>query len=325
VKPKLNYYLILNISQTAEAKDIRNSYLKLAKKYHPDKNKGNKLAEKKFQQINMAYQVLKNPQKRQAFDKEWEIFKQTKKSPPINTKEAPKQPEAQKPPEAQKKQPDDLWTRVFKNKREEKPIDVEIPLEVSVADLCQGSVKKISFLKPYNGGHQKSSIEIPVPKGSRPGNRLQFKRKGGSNGKKIYGNLILTLQLKHHPFFKVNGDHIHLTCPIPFTEAFKGTAQIFLTPYGKIRLDIPPNTKHDQIFRLKNLGLPNKSESRGTLFVRIFVDYPKGKRIQIQNEMKNLSAKNKDLYIQKYASKKPLYEKVLSFQHYLNSTKDKDR
>ena len=67
-KKQINFYLVLNISPKSDSKEIKKAYMKLARLYHPDRNQGNKLAEKKFQQINSAWDILKDPQKRKAFD-----------------------------------------------------------------------------------------------------------------------------------------------------------------------------------------------------------------------------------------------------------------
>ena len=316
MKIKLNYYLILNVSQTAEKKEIRNAYLRLAKKYHPDKNKGNKLAEKKFTQINTAYQVLQDPKKRKSFDEEWQLFQ------PIVSEQKKKNLKTSKEKEPKQKKESsasDFIETFFKKGREEKPIDLEIPLSVSLEDLCQNSLKKFSYSRPYNGKSRKKSIEVQIPKGSRQGTRLQFKNKGGSNGKKVFGSLFLKLQIHPASFFTTKGYDIYLSLPVKFTESFKGVKKEIPSPYGIILLTIPPRTKHNHIFRFKDLGLPESSESKGTLFVKIFVDYPQEERIKIQNEMKNLSEKNKMSYVEQYETKKNLYEKVLAFEKSLKS------
>ncbi len=313
MKTTLNYYLILKVPQTAKQKEIREAYLNLVRRYHPDKNKGNKLAEKKFQQINTAYQILQDPEKRKAFDTEWQIFQQRLEE---QKKRRPIKPSKKERPSPLKKESAffKYIKSFFQERREEKPIDLEIPLFVSLKDLCQSSLKKVVYFKPYNGRQKKESIKITIPEGSRPGVRLQFKGKGGSHGKQISGNLFLKIDFPPHPFFKIKDYDIHLTFPIKFTEAFKGSKKEIFSPYGTVFLVIPPKVKHNHIFRLKNLGLPKDSKSKGHLFVKLFVDYPKEKRIKIQNEMKNLSEKDKKSYIDKYELQKNIYEKVLDFE-----------
>ncbi len=321
MKVKLNYYLILNIPQTAGEKEIRNAYLRLVKKYHPDKNKGNKLAERKFKQINTAYQILQDPEKRKTFDKEWQLLQQksNEKKSAEQKKKSPHKPQKKK--DSQKKLDSSLnfMRTFFKAGRKEKPIDLEIPLLISLKDLCQISSKTVTYSKPYNGGLKKSSFQVQIPKGSQPGKRLHFKNKGGSNGKKIYGSLFLKLQLDFNSLFKVKDYDIYLSLPIKFTEAFKGNKKKVPSPYGTILLTIPPKTKHNHIFRFKNLGLPKASGLKGCMFVKIFVDYPQEKRIKIQNEMKNLSEKNKRAYIEQYENQKDVYKKVLDFEKTLKS------
>ena len=310
MKTKINHYLILNIPQTAESKDIRSAYLKLVQKYHPDKNRGNKLAEKKFQQINRSYEILKDTKKRTSFDQEL-IALQKKNQKKIsdsflNTKkEVPTKQPAPAP----------AFIKSFlKEKREEKAIDIEIPLPVSLKDLCQSSVKKVTYSRPYNGKTKQATLKVPLPKGVRPGQRIQFKEKGGSNGKKVFGHLFLKIVLQASSFIEIKKDDIYLTLPIPFTKAFKGYKKTLFSPYGKLLIDIPAKTRHNHVFRLKNLGLPKNSSLNGNMLVRIFIDYPKGKKLQIQNEMKNLSEQKKNQYLQNFENLENFYEKISDFE-----------
>ena len=175
-----NPYLILKISQNASRDQIKKSFLSLARKYHPDKNKGNKLAERRFQQINTAYQLLSDPEKRKSFDRAWAMRTASIKQQSL-----------------QKSHTVASVSRKFSvYPREEKPIDLSVPLSVCAEDLCQSKSLLLKYVRPLNGTKQKSELSLEIPQGASPGKKLMFKGKGGANGKKAFGNLYIEIVFK---------------------------------------------------------------------------------------------------------------------------------
>ena len=289
----MDYYKILNVPQTAGDREIKIAFLKMAQKYHPDKNKGNRLAEKKFKQANLAYQTLRDPAKRKAFDE-----KPQKAKPPAGPKPAPR-------PAAP---------------RAEKAIDLEESLTVTLESLCRPQTRRLAYLKPENGAKVKAHLDVPVPLGVKPGAKLRFKKLGGAGGTKLFGDLYVKIIPERHKIFEARKTDILLSLPVRFVDALSGKKIKIPSLHGAAALALPAvqskaGLKDSQTFRLKGLGLPRSaSGERGDMFVTILMDYPIGDKIKIQSMMKDMSLERKNYFIRKYGSESCLYPKVLEFQ-----------
>ena len=291
-KPQTNFYLILNISPQSSLKEIKKSYLKLAQAYHPDKNPRNKLAEKKFKQINSAWEILKDPKKRK-------LFNESLKKP--------------NPPTPQKARSSAKTTKIIL----EKPIDLKLPLRLSLEEFCQRRLKTISYFRPVNGQKTHSSLKIQIPKGISPSACLYFKGKGGAEGKKVFGDLYVKIQLKIHKIFKwrKNSRDISLDRPISFISALKNKTLDVPTPYGFLTVNIEPPLKHKELLKVKGYGLLKSSkEEKGDLLVRILVDYPLKNSSKIKYQISKLNFKQKKIYVEKFKNSDFIYPKILKFE-----------
>ena len=245
MKP-LNGYFILKVPPEASLKEIKTAYLKLVTLYHPDKHRGNKLAEKKFQQINQAWEILKDPTKRRLLDERLKSLKQ-------NTPQ-----------------------RSF-SVLKEKPIDLALSLKITLEELCGGGEKTLSYLKPVAGKKIKSHLTFKIPQNFKQGSRLRFKGQGGAEGKASFGDLYVSLNLKPHKLFKPvkNSWDLLLNYPLPFTLAFTAQKLEIPSPFGFLTVDIKPPLKDKQLLKLKNQGLyKNSKNQRGDFFVQILIEYP---------------------------------------------------
>ena len=253
-------------------KEIKKAYLKLAQTYHPDKNHGNKLAEKKFQQINQAWQVLKDINKRELFDKSLGNINGTQEQETLSQFKTFHQT-----PQVAKKQ--------------EKPIDLEIPLKISLEDICQSCSKTVHYFKFINGEKTKSSFIVQIPPGAKQGSRLRFKGKGEAEGKKVFGDLYIKILIKPHPIFQLTGESdLVLDRPISFVEAVQGNKLDIPSPYGFLALNLNPPLTNKQLLKIKGYGLPKNSKGdKGDLFVKILIDYPIKNNIKIQKQMESFS------------------------------------
>ncbi len=302
MKSPVNYYLILSVSPSAGEGEIKRAFLKMAQKYHPDKNRGNKLAERKFQQVNLAYQTLRDPEKRRAFD---ESLKKARL----------------KPPDA-KPAAGPAW-RGSAAPGKEKALDLEVPLELSLESLCRPQTRRVSYIKPANGKKIKSHLDVPIPLGIRPGARLKFKKLGGAAGSRLFGDLYVKIALKDHKIFQRRKTGILLSAPVRFVDIIKGGKIKIPSLYGPVSLALPLHVlTESRPFRLKGLGLPGADGARGDMFVTVLVDYPKGDRAKIQRLAKNLSPEKKRYLIRKYDSEACLYPKVLDFQKKLRDMRE---
>ena len=286
MKSKINPYLILNVPEKANGTEIKKTFLSLARKYHPDKNKGNKLAERRFKQINEAYQLLSDPQKRQSFDQE---LAQEKASAVI--KEPPVKPQPK--PSFSKK--------LFFSGREEKPLDLVVPFSVSLEDICQKKSFHLNYLKPLNGIKQKTALSLQLPEGVSEGTKLKFKGKGGGNGRKILGDLYVQITFNPHKLFTVKGKDIYLDLPLNFFDAFLLKEIKVPTVYGQAVLKIPDEISSNSLLRLKNMGLPkNQAGKKGDMFVRLITEFPTGHERKIKKEFFNIKRLPKDKIQQLY-------------------------
>ncbi|MCY4513513.1 MAG: DnaJ domain-containing protein [Bdellovibrionales bacterium] len=306
MKSNVNYYRILNISPKANGGEIKKTYLRLARKYHPDKNKGNKLAERKFKQINEAYQILKDPQARELFDSK---LKQ-KMSPPRQDTITVTTPDSfRSTPPKPRKSPHSV-------QKKEAPLDLETTLIVSLETICQNRSCVINYLKPENGKETKSSFSIRIPRGTQSGDWLLFKNKGGATGKKVFGDLYVKVQFKPHSLFTVKDWDVYLVCPVPFPDVFLRKKVIIPTlSKQEVQLKIPAGVSNETRLKLTNLGLPKKhSKEYGNMFVSILTDYPPNKKQKIQKEIAVLKGEDLKAYLKRQDVKKLHYSKVEKYK-----------
>ena len=308
----INYYRILNVKISAKDKEIREAFLELAQKYHPDKNKGNKLAEKKFKQINEAYQFLKDSIKRKKLDMALE------KQVAIDKGRQDFVAKRDVSSSSFLKRPD----KTVNKKIIEKKLDIVIPFQISLEDLCQNRSKQLIYSQPFLQGKRKASLSVQIPTGAIAGTRLLFKKQGGASGEKEFGDLYIELNLKPHPLFRLKKQDVHLNLPITFGDALLGIKLIIPTAYGDVHLKIPKQTESGDILKLNGMGLPEtKNLPKGSMFVKVIIDYPKGERIKIYNKLKTLSLKDLPLFLKRYKNNGSFYPKIVEYQSIYNKLK----
>ena len=303
----VNYYRVLDISPSADEKEIKQTYLRLARKYHPDKNKGNKLAEEKFKQINGAYQALKDPKIRRALSAKLK----RKKVRPIR-RPAPVSPDSFSGPHSLKP------TSFNPGLKTEQPLDLETTLTVSLEAVCQNRPCVINYLKPENGKQKKSSFFIQIPGGVRSGDCLLFENRGGG-GKKIFGDLYVEVKFKPHNLFTAKGWNVHFDFPVPFPDVFLGKTAVIPTLLKEdVQLKIPAGTSHEAELKVKNFGLPKKKKGeRGDMLVRILIDYPTGCKQKIHEKLSTLKGESLQRYLKHQAILPLHYPKVEEYRKLL--------
>ena len=305
----VNYYRVLDISPSADEKEIKQTYLRLARKYHPDKNKGNKLAEEKFKRINEAYQALKDPKVRRALSAKLKKKKVRPIRRPVSVS-----PDSFNRSLSPKPQPPFNF-----GQKKEQPLDLETTLTVSLETVCQNRPCVISYLQPENGKQKKSSLSIQIPGGVRSGDCLLFENRGGAGGKKIFGDLYVEVKFKPHHLFTAKGWNVHFDFPVPFPNVFLGETAIIPTLLKEdVQLKIPAGTSHGAELKLKNFGLPKKEKGeRGDMLVRILIDYPPGSKQKIHKEMSTLKGKSLQRYLKRQAILPLHYPKVEEYRKLL--------
>jgi len=291
-----DYYETLGVSKTASEDEIRSAFRKLARKYHPDVAKDKKTAEEKFKQINEAYEVLSDPEKRRKYDQLGENWNQPGGFQP--------------PPQWGGGQPggfrwgsgenggvefefggtgfSDFFEAFFGGGRgrsafggfgqrgtmAERGSDVEADIMVTLEEALHGSTRQVSLRRA--GSKKTETYQVKIPRGVREGQRIRLAGQGeaGERGGKS-GDLFLRVRLARHPDFSVEGSDLVHEVKIAPWQAVLGDQLIVPTLEGSARLKLPPGTQGGQRFRLRARGLPGVSGQRGDLYVMVQIAVPK--------------------------------------------------
>jgi len=290
-----DYYEILGVDRKASQEEIRRAYRKLARKYHPDVNKG-KEAEESFKRINEAYEVLKDPEKRKRYDQlgpEWEAGQDFR--PPPGWEDV--QFEFRTGPGAEEfgfgGGFSDFFETLFGGSRFSggadrmgrtwamRGQDQEAEIEVTVEEAYHGATKTITLQgqEVDEQGRVRPTVQnlqVKIPSGVSDGTRIRLSGKGGAGaGGGPAGNLYLKVRIKPHPRYRVDGHDLLVEVPVTPWEAALGTTVEVPIVDGTVNLKIPPGSQSGQKLRLRGKGLPRKGNGRGDLMARIRISVPK--------------------------------------------------
>src|ERR1041385_3479378 len=294
-----DYYETLGVSKTASDDDIRKAFRKLARKYHPDVAKDKKAAEEKFKEINEAYEVLGDAEKRKKYDQlgaDWN--RPGGFQPPPGWQQGGQQPGGGFYQwgdggggvdfEFGGTGFSDFFEAFFGGGRgrsafgrfggraatAERGADVEADIMVTLEEALHGSTRTVSLRR--GGSSKVEQYQVKIPRGVHEGQRIRLAGQGeaGTRGGKS-GDLFLRVRLARHPDFRVEGsDLIHEEKIAPW-QAVLGTELNVPTLEGNVRLKVPPGTQGGQRFRLRERGLPSVSGKRGDLYVELQINVPK--------------------------------------------------
>jgi DnaJ-class molecular chaperone len=303
-----DYYATLGVAKTATDKEIKQAFRKLARKYHPDVNPGDKGAESRFKEVNEANEVLSDPEKRRKYDELGANWRAYENAP--GGAGAPfdfggwqarggggsgggfrtmTQEEMAEMFGGGDDSPfsdffktffggmggDEPGTRARARSRNRKGQDVEHPFELDLEDAIRGSVQRLQL---RHDGHART-VEVRIPPGVTDGSRVRVAGEGGrGNGSAPSGDLYLRVQLKPHPVFDVKGRDVYTRTRVAVPVAVLGGEVDVVTPESKtLRLKVPAGTQSGQRFRLRGHGLPavGKPDERGDLYASVDVEIPK--------------------------------------------------
>ncbi len=287
-----DYYKTLGVEKTASNDEIKKAYRKLALKYHPDKNPGDKSAEEQFKKISEAYAVLGDAEKRKQYDSfgSQEAFNRNFSQEDIfrgfdfndilrdigglgGFSRARGQRQAQSS--------EDIFSQLFRNQQysqqqvPRRGQDIEYNLSISLEDAYSGAEKRISFKKDDGSLNE---ITIKIPKGIDTGKKLRLAGKGlpGFNGGPS-GNMFINVTVAPHPVFTREGDDIYINKNITFPQAALGTSIDIQMPDGETkRIKVPPGTQANTKIRMKSFGFHRfNGTGRGDGYVRFSIEVPK--------------------------------------------------
>ena len=306
-----DYYSTLGVAKTATGKELKQAYRKLARTHHPDVNPGDSSAETRFKEINEAYEVLGDPEKRRKYDElgaNWRMYEQAQQQGQgfpgggpfaggawnINTGG----PGGGYRTMTEEEMHDlfgneDPFSDFFKTffggggareaggrarqgrtPRTQKGRDIEHEVELTLEEAYHGATRRISIKQ---GGHARS-VDVRIPVGVKDGSRVRAAGEGesGSNGGAA-GDLYLRVHIRPHPVFERRGTDLHAKVAVPVTTAVLGGEAQVPTITGSVRLKIPETTQSGQVFRLKGHGMPTvgKPDDRGDLYATVDVQLPR--------------------------------------------------
>ncbi len=307
---KKDYYEILGVSRDASSEEIKKAYRKLAAKYHPDKNPGDKHAEEMFKQINEAHSVLTDPEKRKLYDRYGEKWKQFEQ---MDEKTRQQYEQYQKYQQYAHSTAgdggetftwrfgdifgngfeDDIFSSIFGHRTKRSPFDQTYYQNYQMPGQDLHAELEISLDEAYNGTTKlfrinNETIKLKIKPGTKDGQILKLKGKGGPgiNGGPN-GDLLITVHIRPHPVFKRVGDDLHMELPVDLYTAVLGGSVQIQTLKGKVKVNIPPESNNGKIIRLPGLGMPKdaRKTSFGDLYIKLNVQIPQ-----------NLSEKEKELF-----------------------------
>lgn len=261
----VNYYDVLGVSRTATGDEIKKAFRRLARQYHPDVNQGDKSAEEKFKDINEAYDVLSDEEKRVEYNHSLMGNKRRgmRSGDKVNGNGNGKI--------SRKEQ--DLWKfKDFNN------LNTKRAKIASYNRLTRRDVEAkltLPLEKAYQGGRQRirledgRSIEVDMPAAMIDGQKIRLKGQGIEGG-----DLYLKITIARHPFFRIQGSDIVCKVPITPSEAIVGGFVEIPTIDGLVKMMIPKGVKSGQRLRLANKGYPTSQGERGDQLVEIFLVNP---------------------------------------------------
>ncbi|HXX40105.1 MAG TPA: J domain-containing protein [bacterium] len=294
-----DYYKILGVDRAADQKAIRQAFRKLARQHHPDVNPGNAQAEQRFKEINEAYQVLNDPERRAKYDQildlrqrggGWEDLLRHGAAPggdgTFTVFSEGVGPEglgqfseffqqifggAFRPGGSRRRSRDaspDTAEDLLRQRtgRRTGAEDVESAVQISLDEAYRGTSRTVTV---SDGRGSSRSLEIKIPKGVRDGQRIRAA--GQANG----GDLFLTVRVLPHPQFTRHDDDLSCEVAVPvWTAALGGEAEV-PTLAGTVKMTIPPATKDGRTFRLRGQGMPHvRGGGSGDLLAKVRLTLP---------------------------------------------------
>ena len=290
---KRDYYEVLGLKKGASEAEIKKAFRKKAMQYHPDKNPGDKASEEKFKEVNEAYGILADPDKKEKYDR----FGFAGVDPTAGTGGNGgqgfyqwNQGGSQYRSYGNFNGADFDFVKEFSGTDFEnifgsmfggasftgeqwqnaprKGKDIQTSLTLTFEEAAFGTKKQIRM----NG----KTISVTIPEGVDHGSKISLKGQGqpGSNGG-ANGDLIIEVNMKPHSRFTRKGTDLYTDVAISFTQAALGTNITVPTLKEKVSYKVPPGTQPNTIFRLKGKGIKAKNKKIGDLYVKVIVEIPK--------------------------------------------------
>lgn len=283
-----DYYQLLGVSRTADAKEIQRAYRKLARKYHPDVNKESG-AEDRFKQISEAYHVLSDPESRAQYDRFGPDFRRyagaeqeyaaqgagaagggaRARARPGASGFSWSSARAGAGPGSASVNWDDLFGDVFGSSR---GMDSEAELELTVEEAFRGGPRTVVLAGPDG---ERQTFDLRIPPGALDGQRIRVSG-GGGPGRQDggAGDLVITLKVRPDRRLRLDGKNIEMDLLVSPWEAALGASVSTRAPGGPLTVRVPPGSSSGRRLRLKGQGMPQPGGKPGDLFAKVKIMVP---------------------------------------------------
>jgi curved DNA-binding protein len=294
-----DYYATLGVERSADAEAIKRAYRKLARKYHPDVSK-ERDAEARFKEVTEAYEVLKDAEKRAAYDQVGQRWHGGEPPPDWDAGFEFHGRDAGAPMGADFS---DFFEALFGRRAGVPPAgharggqrgdDHHAKLLVDLEEAYRGALRTVSLRVPVAGPHggvqwRERQLDVNIPKGIRPGQHLRLAGQGSpGHGAGPAGDLYLEVEFRPHRLFRVDGRDVVVELPVAPWEAALGATVAVPTPDRRVELNIPPNSAAGRRLRLKGLGLPGQPP--GDLYVVLTIVLPPSDSAAAQQAWRTLA------------------------------------
>ena len=306
---KKDYYSVLGVGRKASDKEIKQAYRRLARKHHPDVNPGDKSAETKFKELNEAYEVISDKDKRQKYDQfgdQWQNAEQFSRAGQGFKGYSSRGGTYTTSDFGDLGDLGGIFNNLFRGsgsgartaRRPQKGGNIDHPVEVTLEETYQGS-KRVLELKTEEicnvcagsgriknmscgtcGGAGRVArpkrLEVKIPPGVKNGSRIRVAGEGSAGyGGGTKGDLFLVVKVAPHKLFERKGDDLYTEVPVSLVNAMLGGEVEVPTPKGKLSLKMPAETQNGKVFRLAGQGMPRlNTSSRGDLHAKVKVVLP---------------------------------------------------
>ena len=283
-----DYYKVLGVDRKATPDEIKKTFRKLAMKYHPDQNKDNKQAEEKFKEINEAYEVLSDPEKRERYDQLGSSYSQwqSRGENPGNFNWDQWQTGAR----GQSGQVDfndfgegfggfsDFFSAIFggmptggrtQTRQPARPLAFEQRVQITLEEAYRGSQRTFQI--------DNRKIEVKIPAGSKTGTKVRVSGAGPSTSSRQKSDLYLVLEVMPNNRYVIKGNDLTTEVNVDLYTAVLGGTVTVNTLSGDVHLTIPAGTQPGQKFRLAGRGMPllKSPQSFGDLYANVKIAIPK--------------------------------------------------
>ena len=287
-------YKSLGVSRSASQDEIKKAYRSATKKFHPDRNPGNKAAEEKFKDASTAYDVLSDPKRRAQYDE----FGEASLTQGFDASRARAYKQAQSQfshsyagggfpqnedlfedlGQARSTSFDDLLSRLFGGgkvraerppPRSRKGADIRGDIQINFLDALAGVTVP---LRVESQDGEAKTLDVKVPQGMPDGGKLRLRGQGGPGSPP--GDILLTVKVNAHRRLSRDGNNLRMEVPVTAFEAYRGGPIDVRTPWGTVTVKLPPGSQNGQTLRLRGRGVRQGSKPPGDMLVTLDVRMP---------------------------------------------------